>query len=90
MAISSKPPFGRMANVGMVQRRNGARFALHALLEFRRRRKMGSENLDRDGAIEACVLGAIDFAHSTRTERRLDFVGAESRAGGQSHAWAQL
>ena len=41
-------------------------------------------------AIEASVPGPIYFAHAARTQRRLDFVGTEFRAGGQSHECAQL
>ena len=40
-----------MANVGMVQRRNRPRLALHALFQLRRRRKMRSQNFYRHGAI---------------------------------------
>ena len=65
MAISSKPPFGRMANVGMVQRRNGARFALKALLQIGVGRKMRRQNLDGNGAVQSGVLGAIDPSHAS-------------------------
>ena len=77
-----------MADVGMVQRRNGARLALHALLQFRRRRKMGSQNFHGDGAIEARIARAIDLAHAARAKRRLDFVGTELCARGETSVGA--
>jgi hypothetical protein len=40
-----------MADVGMVQRRDGASLAFHALFQLRRRRKMRSQNFYRHGAI---------------------------------------
>jgi hypothetical protein len=45
---------------------------------------------DRNRTFQSRVASAIHFAHSTRAERRFDFVGAKSRARGQSLAWAQL
>jgi len=37
---------------------------------------------DRIRALQSRVAGAIHFTHTTRAERRFDFVGAESRARG--------
>ena len=53
------------ADVGMIQRRNGARFALKALLQIGVGRKMRRQNLDGNGAVEAGVLGAIDLSHTS-------------------------
>ncbi len=73
------------ADVGMIQRRNRAGLALHALFQFGVGGKMIGENLDGDVASEAGVAGAVHLAHSTRTEGRLNFVGAELAARGQGH-----
>jgi hypothetical protein len=40
------------------------------------------QNLDCNGTIQARIAGTIDLAHAARAERRLNFVGAEFRAGG--------
>ena len=80
----------KLADVGMVQRRDRPALALHSLLEFRRRRKVGSKNLHRHGAVEASVTSTINFSHAARAQRRLDFVGAELRARGKSHRLAPL
>src|ERR1700675_4737407 len=74
-----------MANVGMVQRGNGPGLALHALFEFRRRRKMRSENLNRYRAIQTGIQRTVNFPHSAGAQRRLDFIGAEFRARGEGH-----
>src|ERR1700686_3983522 len=74
-----------MTNVRMVQRGNGPGLALHALLEFRRRRKMRSENFDRDRAIQTGIQRTVNFPHSAGAQRRLDFIGAEFRARGEGH-----
>jgi hypothetical protein len=53
------------ADVGMIQRRNGARFALKALLQIGVGRKMRRQNLDGNGAVQSGVLGAIDPSHAS-------------------------
>src|SRR5271169_4586614 len=53
-----------MADVGMVQRGNGAGLALHALLQFGRRRKTGGKNFHRHGAIKAGVAGTVNLSHA--------------------------
>ena len=80
----------KRADIGMLKRGNGFGLALHALFQFRVRGKMRRQNLDGDGAVEACVLGAIDFAHAASAERRKDFVRTELRARGKRHGLAQL
>ena len=74
-----------MANVRMVQRGNGPGLALHALLEFRRRRKMRSENFNRYCAVETGIERTVNFPHSAGAQRRLDFIRAEFRARGEGH-----
>ncbi len=38
---------------------------------------MRSENLDRYGAVEASIAGAVNFSHAACAQQRLDFVGTE-------------
>ena len=66
-----------MADVGMIQRGDGAGFALEALLEFRIKGKMSGENLDGDDAVEAGVGGTIDLTHAASSQRRSDLIRPE-------------
>ena len=47
--------------------------------------RVGAQDLERDGAIQASVARAIDLAHAAGAERGEDFVGTEAGAGGQRH-----
>ncbi len=78
------------ANIGMVQRRDGSRFALETLPGFGVFGKMLGKNLDCNGAVESRVPGAIHFAHSARPKRRLNLVRPKFRARVKPHASAQL
>jgi len=49
------------------------------------RGEVGREDLDRDDAIEARVLRAIDLSHPSRAERSEDLVRTESGAGFKRH-----
>jgi hypothetical protein len=69
----------------MLKGGNSLGFALQALSQFRVRGEMQRQNLDRDGAVEAGVLGAIHLTHSARTNSGQDFVGAQFRANGKRH-----
>jgi hypothetical protein len=44
-------------------------------------RERRRENLDRDGAIEPRIAGAIDFTHTACADERDNFINAEARAG---------
>ena len=46
---------------------------------------LGGQHLDRDLAIEALVVSAVDLAHPAGPEWRDDLVRAEARAWGQRH-----
>jgi hypothetical protein len=59
----------------MVQAGDGFCFALESLAQFRAPGEMGGKNLDGDNSIEAGVPGAINFAHSARTDSGEDFIG---------------
>src|SRR5215470_1874646 len=67
------------ANVGMAQRRDGARFAIETLFGFGALREMLRQDFYRDEAIEPRVQRTIYFAHAARAQRRLDFVWSEFR-----------
>ena len=41
--------------------------------------RMGRENLDRNGTLEACVLGEVDLTHAARTEPGADFVQTQAK-----------
>ena len=60
-----------LADVGMIQLRDGAGFTLEAFAEVR------LCNFDRDEAIEARVAGFVNLAHATLAYESEDFVGAE-------------
>src|SRR2546422_732787 len=62
----------------MVQTGNRFRFALEALFANGIGGKLRGKNLDRDGAVQARVPRAIDFAHPARSEERR--VGKECRS----------
>ena len=66
------------ADMRVIQRRDGAGFALEAFAELRIRCNVRGQDFDRDGAIEASVAGFVDFTHAPRTNGREDLVGAET------------
>ena len=74
-----RPDIVERADVGMIQRRDSARFALESFAE------LGLGNLDRDDAIEARVAGLVHLAHAARADGRKDFVRAEFFAGRERH-----
>src|SRR5687768_765156 len=46
--------------------------------------RVGAQDLDRDVALEACVMRQVHFSHAPCAERRNDFIGAQPRS------WADL
>ena len=62
------------ADVGMVQRRGGASLALEALERRRVLGQLGGQELERDAAAEARVLGFVDDAHPAASEPAHDRV----------------
>jgi hypothetical protein len=46
---------------------------------------MGRKDFDRDGAVKACVAGAVDFSHPARAESRKDLVWAKLGAWKKWH-----
>ena len=84
------PDVVQRADVRMVERRDGARFALEALAELGIGGECVGQDLDRDDAIEPRVARLVDLAHAAGADEREDFVGAEAGAGGQSHGLLAL
>ena len=54
-------------NVWMVERRGGARFLSEARQPIRIGGERCGKNLDGDVAVKACIAGAVDLAHASRT-----------------------
>ena len=55
-------------DVGMIQRGSGLRFLDEAAAALRIAGARGGQNLDRDEAVEAGVLGLVDLAHASGAE----------------------
>jgi hypothetical protein len=70
------------ADVGMVQGRNGASFALETLAELL------AADLDGHGAMKPGVARGIHIAHATRTDGTDDLEASEEGAGGEEHRCA--
>ena len=68
-----------LADVWMVDRGDGARFALKPAVV------VGDQPLDRDRAIQASIVRLVDLAHTAGADQRFDFVRAKPRAGSQEH-----
>ena len=66
-----------LADVGVIERRNGARLALETFFGVALVGKMLRQNLDGDGSLQAGVAGAVDLTHAAGADGRLDLVGAE-------------
>ena len=69
-------------NVGVVQRGHCARLLLEATQAVGFAGEGFRQNFQGDIAPEACVFGAIDFAHAARAKRRQNFIGTKFRARG--------
>ena len=63
--------------VGMIECAGGASFLLEAAKPFSIRGESGTQDFDSDLALQPCIAGAIDFAHSARAKPRKDFVGTK-------------
>jgi len=80
-------PVVQRADVRVVQRRNGLRFALEALAPRWIRRELWRQDLDGDRPVEPGVARPIHLAHPALAEQPLDDVGTQpvarrQRAGG--------
>src|ERR1700681_2736335 len=72
------------ANVWMIERRSGARFALEAFPRGIRRKRLG-QHFNGDVAIQPRVAGAIYLAHAAFADGRKDFIRAEFVAHRKRH-----
>ena len=68
-----------LADIGMIQRRNGLRLAFEALAE------LSSGNFDRHVAFQTWISGAVNFPHTARADKRNDLIRAEFVAGRERH-----
>src|SRR6185295_7946967 len=50
-------------DVGVIELRDRAGLAIEAFAKLRVARELGREDLDRHGAIQACVAGFVDLSH---------------------------
>src|SRR5262249_12585009 len=65
-------------NVGVVQTRHGARFALETLRCALGCNMSGQDHLDRDKSIQADLPGAVDNAHAPSTNLCNEFIVANA------------
>src|SRR5436305_15310385 len=79
------PDIVEVANVRMVQRRDGARLTFEPLSRFRVLGQVRRQNFYRDRPIQAGIAGTIHLTRATRTKRRLDFIGPELCPVSESH-----
>ena len=73
------------ADVRMLKRGDGARFALEPLTEIGVGGERSGQDLDGDEAIEPDVAGLVDLAHAAGSQRAQDFIRTEANAGSQTH-----
>jgi hypothetical protein len=73
------------ADVGVADLGDRARLSFEAFAESWRGGKFRPQHLDRYGPIEARVTCLVDAPHAAGPEGTLDFVGAQPRAGRQTH-----
>jgi hypothetical protein len=67
----------------MVDRRGHARFALEALAKLGIAGMVAGDHLQRDGALEVQLHGAIDDAHPAACDDLFDAAAAQQVARGQ-------
>src|SRR5262249_61344332 len=75
------------ADVRMLEPRARLGLALEALAHVGRVARVTGENLDRDGSIQAPILGAINLAHPAVADRLGRFRGAEYGPRRQARTW---
>ena len=68
-------------DVGMIQRREGLRFAREPREPFGVAREDIGQHLDRDVAIQLRIARAIDLAHAAGAQGGEDLIRAEAKAG---------
>ena len=73
-------------DVGIVERRGGARLLLEAVQPVGVGGEVGRQHLDGDVAVEAVVAGAIDLAHPAGAQQADDLVRSEGGSRCEVHA----
>jgi hypothetical protein len=73
------------ANVRVIENGDGFGFSFKALLVNGITRKLSRKNLDRNGAIQPGIAGAVDLAHPASTEGGTDFIGSEECPRSEGH-----
>ena len=73
------------ADMRMVQRGDCPRLALETLAQLGPIGEMCRQHLDRDGAIQTCVVRTIHLSHTASSDHCQDLVGPEFHAGLKSH-----
>ena len=69
----------------MIQRSQCTRLAAEASQPIRVARELMRQGLDGNVAAKLAIVRAIHLAHTARTDRREDFINAESLAGAKRH-----
>ena len=77
-------------DVRVVERRDRVRLPLETRERVGVLRQRFGEHLDRNVALQLRIPRLVDLAHAPGTERREDFVGAETGAGGESHGFRTI
>ena len=77
-------------DVGVVERRGGARLLLEARATLGIGRDSGRQDLDRDLAPEPRVAGAEHLAHASRTDGSHDLIRTEPGARREGHLWTVI
>ena len=75
--VTLLPHIEYRADMRMTQTGHRLCFPLESGLQFGLIGETPRKNLDRDGAVQAFVPGAIHLAHSTGANRRDDFIRAQ-------------
>ena len=75
------------ADVRMLERGDGPRFALEPLTEIGVGGERRGQDFDGDEAIEPDVARLVDLAHAAGPQRAQDFIRTEANTGSQTHGW---
>ena len=74
-----------LRDVGVIERRQGLRFAIESRQALGISGQRLGQDLDRDLPIEPRIAGPIHLAHATDAKLSRDFVDAEPASGLQGH-----
>ena len=80
------PDVVQRADVRMGKQGDGARLSVEALAHRCAGGVAVDDDLDGNDAVEPCITGAIDLAHTAGAERRVDFVRSEASSPAESHS----